>query len=100
MSKPLVVIISGPTASGKTGLSIEIAKRFNGEIVSADSMQIYKSMDIATAKPTKWSATKDSQAKNTNANTDFFRSNLQPTPKRPFPLTGSQTTAPTFPTNM
>lgn len=53
MSKPLVVIISGPTASGKTGLSIEIAKRFNGEIVSADSMQIYKSMDIATAKPTK-----------------------------------------------
>ena len=53
MSKPLVVVIAGPTASGKTGLSIEIAKRFDGEIVSADSMQIYKSMDIATAKPTK-----------------------------------------------
>lgn len=53
MSKPLVVVIAGPTASGKTGLSIEIAKRFDGEIVSADSMQIYKLMDIATAKPTK-----------------------------------------------
>ena len=53
MSKPLIVVIAGPTASGKTGLSIEIAKKFDGEIVSADSMQIYKSMDIATAKPTK-----------------------------------------------
>ncbi len=48
---PLVVIV-GPTASGKTSLSIEIAKAFDGEIVSADSMQIYKGMDIATAKPT------------------------------------------------
>lgn len=46
-----VVAIVGPTASGKTALSIEIAKRFNGEIVSADSMQIYKHMDIGTAKP-------------------------------------------------
>ncbi|MGN1195218.1 MAG: tRNA (adenosine(37)-N6)-dimethylallyltransferase MiaA [Acutalibacteraceae bacterium] len=53
MTKPLVVVIAGPTASGKTGLSVEIAKELNGEIVSADSMQIYKSMDIATAKPTK-----------------------------------------------
>ncbi len=50
--KPLVVIIAGPTASGKTRLSIELAKRFNGEIVSADSMQIYRRMDIGTAKPT------------------------------------------------
>ena len=47
-----VISIVGPTASGKTALSIEIAKIFNGEIVSADSMQIYKGMDIATAKPT------------------------------------------------
>ena len=47
-----VIVIVGPTASGKTSLSIEIAKRFNGEIISADSMQIYKYMDIATAKPT------------------------------------------------
>lgn len=53
MSKPLVVVIAGPTASGKTGLSVEVAKKLGGEIVSADSMQIYKSMDIATAKPTK-----------------------------------------------
>ena len=49
--KPLVVVIVGPTASGKTRLSIELAKRFDGEIVSADSMQIYRSMDIGTAKP-------------------------------------------------
>ena len=51
MQKPFIPVIVGPTASGKTSLSIEIAKRLNGEIVSADSMQIYKTMDIATAKP-------------------------------------------------
>lgn len=51
MDKPLVVVVVGPTASGKTSLGIEIAKHFDGEIVSADSMQIYKNMDIATAKP-------------------------------------------------
>ncbi len=49
--KPLVVIV-GPTAVGKTGLSIELALRINGEIVSADSMQVYKYMDIGTAKAT------------------------------------------------
>ncbi len=48
---PLVVIV-GPTASGKTALSIEVAKALDGEIVSADSMQVYSGMDIATAKPT------------------------------------------------
>lgn len=48
-----VLVIVGPTASGKTSLAVEIAKKFNGEIISADSMQIYKNMDIATAKPTK-----------------------------------------------
>lgn len=47
---PLVVIV-GPTASGKTSLSIELAKKFNGEIISADSRAIYKGMDIGTAKP-------------------------------------------------
>lgn len=47
-----VIVICGPTASGKTSLSIELAKRINGEIVSADSMQIYREMDIGTAKPT------------------------------------------------
>lgn len=46
-----VIILVGPTASGKTGLSIELAKLINGSIVSADSMQIYKYMDIGTAKP-------------------------------------------------
>lgn len=49
---PLITIV-GPTASGKTTLSVEIAKRLNGEIISADSMQIYKYMDIGTAKATK-----------------------------------------------
>ena len=46
-----VVAVVGPTASGKTGLSIAIAKRFGGEVVSADSMQIYHQMNIGTAKP-------------------------------------------------
>ena len=50
--KPKVIVIAGPTASGKTSLSIELAKKINGEIVSADSMQIYKDMNIGSAKPT------------------------------------------------
>lgn len=49
---PLIAVV-GPTASGKTGLGIELAKRFNGEVVSADSMQVYRELSIATAKPTK-----------------------------------------------
>lgn len=53
MSKPKVIVICGPTASGKTALSIELAKKINAEIISADSMQIYKEMDIGTAKPDK-----------------------------------------------
>ena len=52
MNKPKVIVICGPTASGKTALSIELAQKINGEIVSADSMQIYKDMTIGTAKPT------------------------------------------------
>ena len=51
MKKQKVIVICGPTASGKTALSIELAKQINGEIVSADSMQIYKYMDIGSAKP-------------------------------------------------
>lgn len=50
--KPKVIVICGPTASGKTGLSIELAKKIDGEIISCDSMQIYKDMTIGTAKPT------------------------------------------------
>lgn len=53
MQKEKVIVICGPTASGKTALSIELAKKIDGEIVSADSMQIYKDMNIGTAKPTK-----------------------------------------------
>ena len=52
MDKPKVIVICGPTASGKTALSIELAKKINGEIISSDSMQIYKDMNIGTAKPT------------------------------------------------
>lgn len=53
MPKPKIVVICGPTASGKTALSIELAKRIGGEIVSADSMQIYHDMNIGSAKVTK-----------------------------------------------
>ena len=51
--KEKLVIITGPTAVGKTELSIKVAKRFHGEIISSDSMQIYKYMDIGTAKITQ-----------------------------------------------
>ena len=47
------IVVAGPTASGKTDLAIDIANTIGGEIVSADSMQIYKYMDIGTAKPTR-----------------------------------------------
>ena len=48
-----IICIAGPTASGKTALAVELAKMTNGEVVSCDSMQIYRRMDIGTAKPTK-----------------------------------------------
>ncbi len=51
MTSP-VIIICGATATGKSDLALEIAHKFNGEIVNADSMQLYKGMDIGTAKPT------------------------------------------------
>ena len=50
---PKILVITGPTASGKTALAVELAKLRGGEVVSADSMQIYRGMDIGTAKPTK-----------------------------------------------
>lgn len=51
--KPKVLVIAGPTASGKTGLAVHIAKKFNGEIISADSRQVYKHLNIGTEKATK-----------------------------------------------
>ena len=48
---PPLVVILGPTAVGKTALSLDLAERFGGEIVGADSRQIYRGMDIGTAKP-------------------------------------------------
>jgi len=53
MAKPKLLVILGPTAVGKTGLGIDIAKKFGGEILSADSLQVYKYMDIGTAKPSR-----------------------------------------------
>ena len=50
--KPVVIAVVGPTASGKTSLGVALAEALNGEVISADSMQIYEQMDIATAKPT------------------------------------------------
>ncbi|MBB6452836.1 tRNA dimethylallyltransferase [Salirhabdus euzebyi] len=52
MKIPVIAVV-GPTAVGKTRLSVELAKRFNGEVISGDSMQIYKGLDIGTAKVTK-----------------------------------------------
>ena len=47
-----LIVLSGPTASGKTALGVLLAETLGGEVVSADSMQLYKGLDIATAKPT------------------------------------------------
>ena len=52
MERPRIVILLGPTGVGKSKLVIELAEEFGGEIVSADSMQVYRYMDIGTAKPT------------------------------------------------
>ena len=53
MNRPKIAVITGPTATGKTRLSVELARELNGEVVSADSMQIYRGMDIGTAKVTQ-----------------------------------------------
>ena len=53
MNEKKLIVVAGPTASGKTALGIALAKALNGEIVSADSMQIYRGMDIGTAKATQ-----------------------------------------------
>lgn len=50
MKKPTVIVIAGPTASGKTAFSIELAKQINGEIISCDSMQIYQEMNIRNSQ--------------------------------------------------
>ena len=52
LDKPRIVAIGGPTASGKTALSVKLASEFQGEIISADSMQIYRGLDVGTAKVT------------------------------------------------
>ncbi len=52
LNQPLLVVIAGPTASGKTDLAIRMAKKYNGEIICADSRTVYRGMDIGTAKPT------------------------------------------------
>jgi len=62
-----IIVICGPTASGKTGLSLVLADRFEGEIISADSMQVYKNLDIGTAK-----ATREEQSKAKHHLVDFL----------------------------
>ena len=51
--KPKILIILGPTASGKSALAVKLAKKFNGEIISADSRQAYKGLDIGSGKVTR-----------------------------------------------
>lgn len=72
LSKPKIVIITGPTSSGKTGLGIDLAKEFNGEVLSADSRQLYKGMDIGTAKVKN----QKSKIKNFDCGCDFFVENV------------------------
>ena len=52
MAEPQVIVLTGPTATGKTALGVALARKLGGEVVSADSMQLYRGMDIGTAKPT------------------------------------------------
>ena len=51
--KSKIILISGPTASGKSKVALKIAKKLNGEIINADSMQVYKELNILTARPSK-----------------------------------------------
>ena len=53
MEKKPIIVLTGPTAAGKSALGISLAKKINGQIISADSMQIYRGMDIGTAKSTQ-----------------------------------------------
>ena len=53
MDKPVLIVIAGPTATGKSALAAELARRIDGEVVSADSMQVYRHMDIGSAKVTR-----------------------------------------------
>ena len=53
MSGGKIIVVCGSTASGKTALAVDLAKRYNGEVVSADSVAIYKGLDVGSAKPTK-----------------------------------------------
>ena len=50
--QPKIILISGPTASGKSKLAIDVAKKFKGEVINADSMQVYKEIKILSARPT------------------------------------------------
>jgi len=67
-SKPKLLVIIGPTASGKSDLAVELAKKFNGEIISADSRQVYRGMDIGTGK-----VSRDANRKSQMANGYYYK---------------------------
>ena len=66
MAKEKLIVILGPTASGKTGLSIDLAKKLDTEIISGDSMLVYKGFDIGSAKPTEEEKSEESEDKKDN----------------------------------
>src|SRR3989344_8437478 len=63
MTRPRIIVLTGPTAAGKTELSLKLAKKFHGEIISADSRQVYRGMDIGTAKAVPSSKFKNQNSK-------------------------------------
>jgi len=85
---PKIIVILGPTASGKTEWGIKVAKKFNGEIISADSRQVYKGMDIGTAKP---DGVKSSKLKVIKSGERNVGCGLQPLPPTPLLAEGDNT---------
>lgn len=75
--KPKLIVIMGPTASGKSDVAIKLAKKFNGEIISADSRQVYKRMDIGTGKVPRDFLVKSQKLKVESKDEDYFSEGIQ-----------------------